>query len=160
MVDNEKLKQTLAKKLEQHRQAPQPIKRESAKKPTKQRRPYNQITPIEVARFQAETAITHNRTDAVRNLYPELQSPKDRAFRLASRANALAQGDAKGYVENRMTELVVEAIDRVGELIDSPNEVVAGTNARYLIDHVQGQAVKRSINRNENITLEALLNGS
>lgn len=44
-----------------------------------------------------------------------------------------------------------KAIRKVDQLIDSKDEVIAGQNARFVIEHVKGKPIARNLNTNFNI---------
>lgn len=70
-----------------------------------------------------------------------------------------AMKDANQFVQDRFTELLPGAMQRVAELVESDNETVATRNAHYIIDRVAGMATKKQEIVNINLTAEMLLSG-
>lgn len=123
-------------------------------KTTKKTRPYNLITPSEIAEFKALKALHGNGTQAVAVQHTELIAPQDRAFKLAKKSKEVSSVD---FIDDKLQQIGVDAVNRVGIMVNSSDEKVATKNSHYVIDHLRGQAVKRSETRNINLSVETLL---
>lgn len=121
--------------------------------PRKYRR-YRKITPLAIARLQAEIAVQGNATAAVRTLEPDSASPSVRGHEMMSKAEP-STGIA--YIEEALGELAVEAVDRIRGVISSVDEKNALKASMFVFDHVRGQAVKRSESRTIKVSIETVL---
>jgi hypothetical protein len=120
----------------------------------KPKRTYKRITPATVAKHKALAIAEGNGSAAVRILEPSRLSPKDRAFRITRKGE---QMNAMDFIENTLQRIGVDAINRVGMMVNSIDEKVATRNAHYVIDHIRGQAVRRSESKHLEMTIEAVL---
>lgn len=59
--------------------------------------------------------------------------------------------DAIALVKTELENLALGAVKKVGDLVHSENEVVAGQNARFIIEHVKGKPMSQQINTNINL---------
>lgn len=59
--------------------------------------------------------------------------------------------DAIALVKTELESLALGAVKKVGDLVNSENEVVAGQNARFIIEHVKGKPVTQNVSTNINI---------
>lgn len=105
-------------------------------------RTYRKITPRTVAEHQAQAVLTGNATQAVRTINPEYVDPSSRAVRIARKSNIVNAGE---FIDNSLQQIGAEAIERIGELVHSEDERIATKNAQYVVDHIRGKAVQRSI---------------
>lgn len=117
-------------------------------------RAYRKITPKEIAEHKVLEVELGNATAAVRALEDTRLAPKQRAWRIVTKRN---QDNAVDYIEDTMQQIGVDAINRVGKLVNSVDERVATKNAHFVIDHIRGKAVQRQEGKHLNINIEAVL---
>lgn len=106
------------------------------------KRQWNKITPEQIAAFHALEAIFGNGSAAVRKLTPSIANPGNRAFQLRKKT----QGEnTEQFIDNTLQVVGVDAVNRLGEIVASPDEKTALKAVMYSIDHIRGQATKKSI---------------
>ena len=124
----------------------------------KQKRQYRKITPRVVALHEAQQLLSGNATAAVRVLeQPDNASDgaiRQRAVRIVAKRD---NEDAAGYIEKQLQQIGVAAIDRVQELVLSEDERIATKNSHYVIDHLRGKAVQRSISVTGKLNIQSVL---
>ncbi len=120
------------------------------------KRVYRKVTPEMLAKFQAVKAQTGNASQAVRELEPDRVNPATRAHTIQQQLN---KGEVSSYIEHQLIELAQPALQRLEELIDSPNDQVATKNVHYVVDHLRGKAINRSISETRTINIETILAG-
>lgn len=121
----------------------------------KKKRIYRVINQQEIANFKATRLLTNNNTEAVQLLEPT------RVVGISARAtkiNRKVQESNVDYVDKKLQEIAVNAVERVQELVGSEDESIATRNSHFVIDHVRGKALQRTENKNLNITIEDILN--
>lgn len=123
---------------------------------TKPKQVYRKITTADLARFKAEVIAQGNSTAAVRKLEPNRLAPHQRAYRIVKKGEAVNTVD---YIENVLQQIGVDAVNRLGMLVNSSNESVATKNVHYTIDHIRGQSVRRSESKHLSLSIEAVLDG-
>lgn len=122
--------------------------------PNKVKRPYRRVTKSEAARFAAERAIKGNGTSAVETLTPDYKHPKDRATKLSKKLEDVGVSE---YMDNRLDEIAVKAIDRLDELVSSTDEAIATRNVHFALEQKRGKAVQKTQSENVNINIETVL---
>lgn len=128
------------------------IKKEDKK--AKQLRIYRKVTPELIADFVAERIRVGNGTKAIRKLEPDQKDPARRAWLLSMKANELKAGE---YIESRLEQIGLDAVERLGELVNSHDEQVAQRSTHFAIEHQVGKAVQRSETKAVNYNIEAVL---
>lgn len=123
------------------------------KNPNKKRQ-YRLITPLTIAQFEAEKIVTGNGTAAIRKLNANYKSPEARSNRIVSKSK---QVNASEMIESRLQQIASDAIERVGELVNSEDEKIATKNSHYVIDHIRGKAVQRSITATTKFNIQNIL---
>jgi len=118
------------------------------------KRPYRLITPLTIAQFEAEKVITGNGTAAIRKLNANYKSPEARSNRIVNKSK---QVNASEMIENRLQQIAAGAIERVAELVNSEDEKIATKNSHYVIDHIRGKAVQRSITATAKFNIQNIL---
>lgn len=118
------------------------------------KREYIKITPSQIAKYKALEALVGNGTEAIRRLNPTLLSPKDRAYRIAKKSE---EQNTVDFIDDSLQLIGVDAINRIGMMVNSTDERVATKNAHYIVDHLRGQAVRRTEAKHLNLTIEAIL---
>lgn len=120
----------------------------------KQPRKYQVITPQTVAIHRARKIIHGNGTAVVRATDPGYYSPKDRAYRLAKKSEGIATGQ---FIDEQLEQIGVDAIHRLGDLVNSTDERIAQKSTHYAIDHIRGQATKKSISLTGKLNIQSVL---
>lgn len=120
----------------------------------KKPRAYRRITAKTVAQFKVLEAIHGNGSAAVRELEPTRISPKDRAFRITKKSETQ---DTNSYIDDQLQQIGIDAVNKVGKLVHSTNEAIATKNSQYVIDHIRGQATKKSIAITGRINIQNVL---
>lgn len=121
---------------------------------TKTPRTYRQITPAIVAEHKALRALHGNGSAAVRAAESTRLGVKQRAFRIRTKEN---QQNTNDFIDDQLQQIGVDAINRIGKLINSVDERIATSNSHYVVDHIRGQAVKRSISVTGKINIQNAL---
>lgn len=98
--------------------------------------------------------LTGNATAAVREIDPTIKDPNRRAQLIALKAREL---DAGEYIDHKMQQIGIEAIERVESMVQSSDERIATKNSHFIIDHVRGKALQRSETKHLNLNIEAVL---
>lgn len=117
-------------------------------------RTYRRITPRTVANHAAQEIIDGNATAAVRSLEPDYVAPHARAHRIISKSKDVQVGE---YIETQLEQIGSEAIERIGELVHSEDERIATKNAHFVVDHIRGKAVQRSITATTKLNIQSVL---
>lgn len=119
-----------------------------------QPRTYRKISPRTVAIFNAEEIAAGNGSAAVRNMESTRLSPASRAFRIRKKAK---EESAIAFIDNALEQIAVDAVQRVGKMVNSVDERIATKNSHFVLEQVKGKAVVRTENKNLNITIESVL---
>lgn len=122
--------------------------------PKRKPRQYRKITPAQIAEYKALKAIHGNGSAAVRVLEPTRLSPKDRAFRLAKKGEEQSTLD---FIDNQLQQSGIDAVNRLGKLVNSSDERIAAKVSTYIIDQLRGQATKKSINLHGKANIQSVL---
>lgn len=109
---------------------------------TKAIRQYHKITPDQIAGLDALTALLGNGSAAVRALTPSVRNPGDRAYKIRKKAE---KESTEVFIDTQLQAIGVDAINRIGEVVASNDEKIALKASTYVVDHIRGQATKKSI---------------
>lgn len=109
---------------------------------TTPKRKYHRITAEQMASFQALEALLGNGSAAVRQLTPAVKNAGYRAFVIRKKAK---QESPELFINDQLNTVAVDAVNRLGDIVQSPDEKTALKAAMYAIDHIRGQATKKSI---------------
>lgn len=120
----------------------------------KPKRQYRKQDAKTVAEFKALAAFHGNGTAAVRAMYPTMLSPSVRAFRLVKKSK---EQSTDVFIDNQLQQIGVDAVNRLGKLINSTNEAIATKNVQYTIDHIRGQATKKSIALTGRVNIQSVI---
>jgi len=123
-------------------------------KNSNKKRQYRLITPLTIAQFEAEKVITGNGTAAIRKLNSGYEAPHRRANHIVTKSRTV---NASEMIENRLQQIAGDAIERVSELVNSEDEKIATKNSHYVIDHIRGKAVQRSITATTKFNIQNIL---
>ena len=118
------------------------------------KRVYKKITPRTIANHQAQAILTGNGTQAVRQTDPEYTRPDARAVKIVAKSKNM---NALEYIENGLEQIGSEAIDRIGEMVHSEDERIATKNAHFVVEHLRGKAVQRSISATMKLNIQSVL---
>jgi hypothetical protein len=108
----------------------------------KKKRHYNRITPAVIAQFKATEALEGNGSAAVRKLTPEIRNTANRAYQIRIKRD---DETPEQFIDDRLQQIAVGAVNRLEELVNSDDESIATRNVKYAIDHIRGQPTKKSI---------------
>lgn len=120
----------------------------------KKPRKYRRITTQTVAEFKAAEIEHGNGSEVIRRQYPETLNKGNRAFRIRKNSQKLP---ASEFIEQQLQQIGVDAVNRLGQLVNSSDERVAGVNTRYAIDQLRGKAVVRSVNLTGKVNIQSVL---
>lgn len=115
---------------------------EAQKADTKPKRKYHRITSEQMASFTALEALLGNGSAAVRSLTPAVKNAGYRAFVIRKKAKAES---SELFINDQLNSVAVDAVNRLGDIVQSPDEKTALKASMYAIDHIRGQATKKSI---------------
>lgn len=118
------------------------------------KRVYRKITPETVAKFNMAKLEHGNGTQAVIATEPDILSPEDRAFKIAKKSKEVSTTQ---FIDDKLQQIGVDAIQRVGMMVNSSDERIATKNTHYVIDHIRGQATKRSITLSGKLNVQDIL---
>lgn len=118
---------------------------------------YRKITPKVIADFTMTEFSEGNGTAAVRLLEDTRLAPHQRAWRIVKKREQLEKDNAIDFIENSMQQIGIDAVQRVGKLVNSVDERVATKNSHFVIDHIRGKAVQKTEGKHLNINIEAVL---
>lgn len=122
------------------------------------KRTYRKITPRLVAQLDAQEIISGNSTAAARVLEGEYYGTdsaiRARAFKIAAKRKEESTAE---YIENGLQQIAEGAIVRLGELVNSGDEQVAGRAVQYTLDHIRGKAVTRNISVTAKTNIQSVL---
>lgn len=118
------------------------------------KRPYRRITPATVAQHRAQVLLHGNGSRAVDYQTPGYLNPGDRAYRLQKKSEGIATGQ---FIDDNLEQIGVDAIHRLGDLVNSTDERIAQKSVHYTIDHIRGQATKKSISLTGKLNIQSVL---
>lgn len=118
------------------------------------KRAYNRITPKTVVDFNIAKLEHGNGTKAVETMNPELLAPHNRAFQISKKSKEVTTAQ---FIDDKLQQIGIDAIQRVGMMVNSSNESIATKNTHYVIDHIRGQATKRSITLSGKLNVQDIL---
>lgn len=121
---------------------------------SKKKRIYRQVTPEVIAKFKAAKITEGNGTKAVQLIEPDYPNPSDRAHIIS---NKIKTSEVADEIDYNLALMGTMATDRLKELIDSDNEQIATKNVHYVIDHIRGKAINRSITATKTINIEQVV---
>lgn len=120
----------------------------------KPKRSYRRITSRTVAEFKAQEALHGNGSAAIRVIEPTRISPKDRAFRITKKSETQ---DTSSFIDDKLQQIGQDAINRIGKLVNSTDERIATNNSQYVVDHIRGQATKKSIALTGRLNIQSVI---
>lgn len=118
------------------------------------RKQWRRITPQEIAEHKLLEYKHGNGSQAVREKYPTMLHPGDRAWRIQKMSEKV---NALEFIENSMQQIGIDAIQRVGEMVNSSDEGIATRNSHFVLEQIRGKAVQKTENKTLNINIETVL---
>jgi hypothetical protein len=115
---------------------------------------YKHITPEAVAIQRARQLVHGNGTAAVRASEPGYFAPSARAYKLVKKSKGIATAQ---FIDEQLQQIGVDAIHRIGDLVNSTDERIAQKSSQYVIDHIRGQATKKSISLTGKLNIQNVL---
>jgi hypothetical protein len=106
------------------------------------KRAYYRITPEQMASFEALEAMLGNGSAAARAQIPSIKNPGNRAWQLRKK---IKEESSEQFIDTQLNIIAVDAVNRLGELVASDDEKTSLKAVMYSIDHIRGQATKKSI---------------
>lgn len=126
---------------------------------TDKKRTYNRVSTDKIAKFAQAYSKHGNGSKAVKYAYPELTESTDGV--LATKASRMLKNEdvklALAYIDNRIKQGALQAVDKVIEHIESDNDKTSLKASTYLIDHAIGKSVQRTESKAVNINIESVL---
>ena len=100
-----------------------------------------------------------NMSAAVRALEGDhYETADDRAYRIRKKIAEQRGSELVGdYIEKQFEQIGAEAIERVSEMVHSSDERIATKNAHFIIEHVRGKAVQRSVTLTGKLNIQSVL---
>ena len=118
------------------------------------KRPYRKVTAQTIAIHRAQTLAQGSGTRAVQALHDDYDAPEQRSSYILNVSQDLATSD---YIEEAMQQIGKDAMQVLGNSVNSTDEAIALRATMYVTDHLRGKAVQRSENKNLNISIESVL---
>lgn len=118
------------------------------------KRVYRKITPELIAKFQAAKLVYGSGAKAIRILEPDESDPRRRAWLISTKCKQL---DSSGFLSFQLEQIGVDAINRIGEMVNSRDESVATKNSQYVIDQLRGMPTKRKESLSTKLTIESVI---
>lgn len=94
-----------------------------------------------MAEFKALKAVHGNGSAAARILTPTL-NPSMRAFHVSKKLKA---STATEFIDEKLQQIGIDSIQRIGLLVNSTDENVATRNAHFVVEQIRGKATQKSI---------------
>lgn len=120
----------------------------------KEVRQYHKITPEQIAGLDALTALLGNGSSAVRALTPSVKNPGNRAWHIQKKSQ---KENTEKFIDDQLQIIGVDAINRIGEVVSSNDEKIALKASTYVVDHIRGQATKKSIALTGKLNIQNIL---
>jgi hypothetical protein len=122
------------------------------------KRQYKKVTPRLVANHAAQEIIDGNATAALRTLEPSDNRTEAAIYQRANRIVKKRQDEtAAQYIENSLEQMSGDAVERIAELVNSEDERIATKNAHFVIEHIRGKAVQRSVSITGKLNIQSVL---
>jgi hypothetical protein len=115
---------------------------------------YKAITPETVAIHRARKLIAGNGTAAVRQGQEGYFNPSARAHKIEKKSKGIATAQ---FIDEKLEQIGSDAINRLGDLVNSTDERIAQKSVHYTIDHIRGQATKKSISLTGKLNIQNVL---
>lgn len=92
------------------------------------------------------------------NAQPRPQDPKTAtAQQILEMLKPSGAKNVNEYLDMYMQQSAITAANRLEELVNSENEKIATQNVHYVLDHVRGKAIQRSVTAHAKVNIQDLL---
>jgi len=126
----------------------------NVKSQTITKRTYRKITPAVVAQFKAAQIRYGSGTAAIRAIEPDEKDPRRRAWLISTKCKQMNNDSFLNFLLEQIGE---DAINRIGEMVNSSDERVATKNSHYVIDQVRGMPIKMSRLTKTTLNIESVI---
>ena len=115
---------------------------------------YDFLTPPGVSKEDTKELAEVIRADA----QPRPQDPKTAtAQQILEMLKPSGAKNVNEYLDMYMQQSAITAANRLEELVNSENEKIATQNVHYVLDHVRGKAIQRSVTAHAKVNIQDLL---
>lgn len=115
---------------------------------------YDFLTPPGVSKEDTKELAEVIKADA----QPRPQDPKTAtAQQILEMLKPSGAKNVNDYLDMYMQQSAITAANRLEELVNSENEKIATQNVHYVLDHVRGKAIQRSVTAHAKVNIQDLL---
>lgn len=115
---------------------------------------YDFLTPPGVSKEDAKELAEVIKADAK----PRPQSPQTTtAQQILEMLKPSGAKNVNEYLDMYMQQSAITAANRLEQLVNSENEKIATQNVHYVLDHVRGKAIQRSVTAHAKVNIQDLL---
>lgn len=115
---------------------------------------YDFLTPPGVSKEDTKELAEVIKADA----QPRPQDPKTAtAQQILEMLKPSGAKNVNEYLDMYMQQSAITAANRLDELVNSENEKIATQNVHYVLDHVRGKAIQRSVTAHAKVNIQDLL---
>nr|DAP75614.1 MAG TPA: hypothetical protein [Caudoviricetes sp.]DAV72038.1 MAG TPA: hypothetical protein [Caudoviricetes sp.] len=115
---------------------------------------YDFLTPPGVSKEDTKELAEVIKADA----QPRPQDPKTAtAQQILEMLKPSGAKNVNEYLDMYMQQSAITAANRLEELVNSENEKIATQNVHYVLDHVRGKAIQRSVTAHAKVNIQDLL---
>lgn len=115
---------------------------------------YDFLTPPGVSKEDTKELAEVIKADA----QPRPQDPKTAtAQQILDMLKPSGAKNVNEYLDMYMQQSAITAANRLEELVNSENEKIATQNVHYVLDHVRGKAIQRSVTAHTKVNIQDLL---
>lgn len=115
---------------------------------------YDFLTPPGVSKEDTKELAEVIKADAK----PRPQDPKTAtAQQILEMLKPSGAKNVNEYLDMYMQQSAITAANRLEELVNSENEKIATQNVHYVLDHVRGKAIQRSVTAHAKVNIQDLL---
>lgn len=115
---------------------------------------YDFLTPPGVSKEDTKELAEIIKADA----QPRPQDPKTAtAQQILEMLKPSGAKNVNEYLDMYMQQSAITAANRLEELVNSEDEKIATQNVHYVLDHVRGKAIQRSVTAHAKVNIQDLL---
>lgn len=115
---------------------------------------YDFLTPPGVSKEDTKELAEVIKADA----QPRPQDPKTATVQqILEMLKPSGAKNVNEYLDMYMQQSAITAANRLEELVNSENEKIATQNVHYVLDHVRGKAIQRSVTAHAKVNIQDLL---
>jgi hypothetical protein len=115
---------------------------------------YDFLTPPGVSKEDTKELAEVIKADA----QPRPQDPKTAtAQQILEMLKPSGAKNVNEYLDMYMQQSAITAANRLEQLVNSENEKIATQNVHYVLDHVRGKAIQRSVTAHAKVNIQDLL---